>query len=232
MKKVFLFALLTVTFLSVKAQNFQTHYDFGEDRQMITTTVEMFKPDKYGSTFFFVDFDYGQQSADVDGVSLAYFEIARHLKFWEGSFELHAEYNGGMFRTSDFAAPINNAYLFGGAYTINNEDFTRVFTIEALYKYIDKKHDASFQITAIWGLHFMDRKISFMGFADFWREDNVVFDDDGNLSNTDYVFLTEPQLWYNFNKHLSAGSEIEISSNFGGNKGFMVNPTLALKWNF
>ena len=35
---------------AVKAQNLQVHYDFGKDRKQITTTLEMFKPDKYGST--------------------------------------------------------------------------------------------------------------------------------------------------------------------------------------
>ena len=51
------------------------------------------------------------------------------------------------------------------------------------------------------------------------------------------VLLTEPQLWYNFNKHLSVGTEIEISNNFivnfykNNDKTFFVNPTLAVKWN-
>lgn len=232
MKKFLLVVFLLGAFYTAKAQNVQMHYDFGEDRQMITTTVEMFKPDKYGSTFFFIDFDYGGKSANVDGVSLAYFEFARDLKFWDSPFTIHAEYNGGMFRSNEFAAPINNAYLFGGAYTFSSEDFSKILTLQAMYKYIQDKNDAAFQFTAIWNLDFIDGKISVNGFADFWREDNVVFDEEGNPSETDFVFLTEPQVWYNFSNHFSAGSEIEISSNFGGNKGFMVNPTLAVKWNF
>ena len=46
------------------------------------------------------------------------------------------------------------------------------------------------------------------------------------------MFIAEPQVWYNVNKHLSLGSEIEISNNFAGHKGFNVAPTLAVKWNF
>ena len=232
MKKLLPFIFVAVLFSSASAQNIQTHYDFGEDRQMITTTLEMFKPDQYGSTFFFIDLDYGGKTSDVDGVSLAYFEIARNLRFWESSFELHGEFNAGMLRTSQFSAPINNAWLFGGAYTFNNEDFSKILTLEVMYKYIQDKHDASFQLTAIWDLNYFDGKVTLMGFADFWREDNMVFDNEGNPSNSDYVFLTEPQFWYNFNDHFSAGSEIEVSSNFGGHKGFMLNPTLAVKWTF
>jgi hypothetical protein len=44
--------------LTLSAQNIQQHYDFGKDRDYFTTTLEMFKPDEYGSTYFFVDFDY------------------------------------------------------------------------------------------------------------------------------------------------------------------------------
>jgi hypothetical protein len=78
----------------------------------------------------------------------------------------------------------------------------------------------------------MDRKLSFTGFADFWKEEHTVFDDNGNAKTADYVFLTEPQLWWNACKNFSFGAEIEISNNFGVEDGFMINPTLAAKWTF
>jgi hypothetical protein len=78
------FALFCLDYLT--AQNLQVHYDLGKDRKFVTTTLEMFKPDKWGSTFFFVDFDYN--SNDVEGVSLAYMEIARAIKFWDSPFAL------------------------------------------------------------------------------------------------------------------------------------------------
>lgn len=235
MKKLFFLAFLFFTIiLSVKAQNVQLHYDFGEGRKLFTTTVEMFKPDKYGSTFFFIDMDYSSNPRGIEnGVSLAYWEIARSFKFNEShKFEPRIEYNGGTGRMADFSYAINNAWLAGGQYTINSEDYSKVITVQANYKYIQGKHDASFQLTAVWGLHFLARKLSFTGFADFWREENLVFDSEGNPSETKYVFLTEPQIWYNFHKNFSVGSEIEISTNFAANKGFMVNPTLAVKWIF
>jgi hypothetical protein len=237
MKTFLTISLGILFFFAAKSQNIQLHYDFGEDRQMPTTTIEMFRPDSIGSTFFFVDFNYGGKTADVNGVSLAYTEISRNLRFWDIPIEVHAEYDGGFgqFKITDTtfgAYTINHAALLGATYTIHNKDFSRVFTLQVLYKYIDQKNDAAFQVTGVWGLHFFNRKVSFTGFADFWREDNMVFDDDGNASEAEYVFLSEPQLWYNFTKNISLGGEIEISSNFGGNKGFMVNPTLGAKWIF
>lgn len=232
MKKVYTVSLFAMTSYMAISQNVQLHYDFGKDRQMLTSTVEMFRRDSFGSSFFFGDFDYGGKKADVDGVSRSYWEISRELKFWEPPLTFHAEYDGGMFRTKTKSAPINSSFLFGCSYAFSSKDFSRALSIQLLYKYIDDANDASFQITAVWGIHLFNRKLSFTGFADFWRQDVTVFDDDGNASNADFVFVSEPQLWYNFHQHLSIGGEVEISSNFSGNKGFMANPTLALKWIF
>lgn len=42
-----------------KAQtNAQLFYDFGSDRKFVTLTLEMFKADKWGNTYFFVDHDF------------------------------------------------------------------------------------------------------------------------------------------------------------------------------
>ncbi len=225
--------LLTILFssLSIFSQNLQLHYDLGKDRQYLTTTFEYFNPDKYGSTFLFIDMDYG--AGDVKGMNSAYWEISRGLKFWEAPFAIHVEYNGGFMqiKDGDFSTSVqfNDAWLGGIEYNYNNETFTKGFTLMALCKNIRDKNDLSFQLTGVWYIHFLKNRMTFSGFADFWREDNIVFKD--NIpSETDFTFLTEPQIWYNFAKHFSVGSEIEMSNNFAGVKGFQVNPTLALKW--
>lgn len=217
MKKVVVILALSLFTLNNFAQNLQVHYDMGEDRGYVTTTLEMFKPDQWGSTFFFVDFDYNTDGGN--SVSFAYMEIARGLKFWDNPFEIHVEYNGGTY--------LNDAWLFGGNYTWNSPDFNRIFTLQAMYKNIRDKEDASFQITGVWTMHFANKKFTFSGFADFWKEENT-FDEE----TTDFVFLSEPQIWYNAGQHLSLGGEVELASNFGGHKGFKVCPTLAVKWNF
>ncbi len=217
--------------MALMAQNLQVHYDFGKDRNYVTTTLEMFKPDKWGNTFFFVDFDYNM--GNENHPSAAYMEIARCLKFWNGPLSLQVEYNGGFGTfpnatalTGQAGFPINNAYLVGLDYGLNNADFSKTLNIKALYKHIAGKQESA-QLTAVWGLHFLKRKISFTGFADVWLEDNTF-----GTHKTSTVFITEPQLWYNFNEHLSAGSEVEMATNFAGVEGFKVCPTLALKWNF
>lgn len=230
-KKISLLIVLVSTLTALSAQNFQVHYDMGKDRKYVTTTMEMFKPDKWGSTFFFVDFDYNAN--DVKGVALAYMEISRALRFWDSPFALQVDYNGGFGQyripeVGQFAYQINDAWLAGAQYTWNTADFSRYFTLQTLYKNIRGKEDMSFQITGVWGVQLMGGKLSFVGFADFWKEEH----DFGSEGTTKFVFLSEPQLWYNFSEKFALGGEVEFSSNFAGNKGFMTNPTLGLKWTF
>lgn len=230
--KRFLISLVLGCALAVNtfAQNVQFHYDFGHQiydsektRPKLTTTVEMFKPDKWGSTFFFVDMDYTK-----DGVSAAYWEIARELKFWEGPISAHVEYNGGV-------NGINHAFLFGPTYSWNSKDFSKGISFTPMYKYIKGNTSPhNFQLTAVWYANFDGGKFSFNGFADFWREKF------NYMAEHEYTFLTEPQFWVNLNKfkgvdpefNLSIGTEWELSNNFAVYDGFRFNPTLALKWTF
>lgn len=237
MKNPFILMIILFFAVSAQAQNLQVHYDFGKDRKFVTTTVEMFKPDKWGSTFFFIDMNYDTKLGK--SVSLAYLEIARGINLGKSPLAAHVEYNGGFgqFKATPFngAFAINDAFLAGLDYNINNADFTKGITFQVLYKYIKDKSDASFQLTSVWYMHMLGKKLTFSGFADFWREDNTFSTNEGNttaVTKTKFVFLTEPQLWYNLTENLSFGSEIEVSSNFSGNEGFMVNPTLAAKWKF
>jgi len=225
MKKLFLGFFLFAAIASQAQTNLQVHYDFGQNRNYVTTTLEMFKPDKWGNTFFFVDYDFNYGSDNHP--SMSYMEIARCINTWGGPFSAHIEYNGGLGGGASYSYAINNAWLAGLDYGIHNADFSKTLNLKALYKHIVGKQESA-QFTAVWGLHFLDRKISFIGFADIWLEDNT--NTDGSQTST--TFISEPQLWYNFNENLSAGGEVELSTNFAGNHGFMVNPTLAVKWNF
>ena len=225
-------AIVVFAVFAGKAQNVQLHYDFGgalydkdlDGRPALTSTVEMFKPDKWGSTYFFIDMDYTSK-----GIAAGYWEIARELRFWQSPFSAHVEYNGGVFT----GGSINNAYLGGATYTYNSKDFTKGFTLTAMYKYIQKHTTPNnFQLTATWYIHFAKNGLcTFIGFADWWREKNA----HGN-----FIFLSEPQFWVNLNKlkgvddkfKLSVGSEVELSHNFSNRNGFYAIPTLALKWTF
>jgi hypothetical protein len=237
MKKLVLAFIASLFAFGAFSQNIQLHYDFGESRKMFTSTVEMFRPDKTGNTFFFIDMDYGSNGV-TNSPSLAYFEIARCFTLGKSPFSWHVEYNGGLFRPAPaVGSSISNAWLTGIDYSWNAKDFSKGFSLKALYKNIANTPDSkpnNFQLTAVWYLEFAKGKFRFDGFADFWREGHTVSNDGfvHNFQDKKFIFLTEPQLWYNCTKKFAIGSEVEISSNFGGHDGFMVNPTAAVKYTF
>ena len=149
-----IFLCVLLSFIpELRAQNIQLHYDFGrslydkdlKERPLLTSTVEKFHPDTWGSTYFFVDMDYTSE-----GVASAYWEIAREVKFWKGPFSAHLEYNGGLAKGFSY----KNAYLAGATYTYNNASFSKGFSLTAMYKYIQKhKSPNNFQLTETTALY-------------------------------------------------------------------------------
>ena len=233
MKKLLLASILAFSAVSfsAKAQNVQLLYDTG--RGCLTSTVEMFRPDSFGSTFFFIDLDYNPRMTG------AYWEIARELCFWQDTqmswLSAHIEYNGG-FNTA--AGSFNNCWLGGATYSGHSEDFSKTWSISALYKAIPgtiglngQAQVHNFQITGVWGINFLKGWCTFSGFIDFWREARP-------WQGTKFILLSEPQFWVNLNNikgwekiNLSVGGEVELSANFVG-KGFSALPAVGAKWTF
>lgn len=221
---------MIVSAQKAKAQNIQLLYD--TERECLTSTAELFRPDSFGSTYFFIDIDYNKQ---VTGV---YWELARELCFWQDTdmswLSAHLEYNGGMNRLTSF----NNCWLAGATYSGHSEDFSKTWSLTASYKAIPGLTDAAgnkcmhnFQITGVWGIKFANGWCDFTGFFDFWKEERF-------WQNTKYIFISEPQLWVNLNKidgwekiNLSVGGEVELSTNFV-EKGFRAMPAFGAKWTF
>ena len=224
---VLLFVALAASIASkAQAQNLQVLYD--TERGCVTSTIEMFRPDAFGSTFYFVDMDYSPTAIG------AYTEIAREFCFWQDTkwnwLSVHVEYDGGLSGAYSF----HNNWLGGLTYSGHSDDFSKTWSLSAMYKAIPglktltgecQMHN--FQLTGVWGISFFEDWCSFSGFADFWSEGSTL------------VFLSEPQLWVNLNKikgwddiNLSVGGEVELSNNFGGMEGFHVMPALGAKWTF
>lgn len=229
-RKKFLFIVLMAACQFIAAQNLQLHYDFRHalhskvaPENYITSTFEMFKPDKWGSTFMFVDMDYDQTRGNI---GLAYWEIARDFKIGKCPIMPHIEYNGGI--GSGFSIP--NAYLVGASYPFSCGKAN--FSTYIAYKYnAFAKVSNDIQWTGTWGIPLLDNKVTFSGFVDVWTENK---DRSGVESGKKVILLTEPQIWYNINSKLSVGSEIEISNNFYPyyeNKAYIC-PTIAAKWEF
>jgi len=236
MKKYFWGTLMVLLAMTASAQNIQLHYDFGRNiytgeesnRQKVTVTLEQFKADKWGSWYYFVDVDMSRHFTES-----AYTEISREFNLGKSlPLAAHVEYNGGLSKTGSF----QQAALLGAAYNGHTSDFSKTWSVQLLYKQYFKSYDnshsyASAQLTGVWGLNFMNNKLRFAGFIDFWRGEKV--NGHGCL-----VVISEPQLWYNFTDHFAVGTEWEFSNNFVYNsdptsgKTFFWNPTLAVKWNF
>ena len=234
MKRLFQTLLVGLGLLvaaGAQAQNVQVLYD--TDRGCVTSTIEMFRPDAYGSTYFFVDIDASPK------VSGAYWEISRELNFWQDTelswLSAHLEYNGGL---NTAAGSFNNCWLAGATYSGHSKDFSKTWSLSAMYKVIQgtigltgNKEAHSFQITGVWGIDFAKGWCTFSGFFDFWREPRI-------WQNTNFIFISEPQFWVNLNKidgweniGLSVGGELELSANFVS-KGFHALPAIGAKWTF
>ena len=239
-KKLFVaaFAALALGATASAQTNLQTFYDFGKNRGHFTTTLEGFYNDNWGNTFFFIDYDYNQKN--LDGVNQApsgsYMEIARCLNFWQGSalapLSLQVEYNG--------LVGVNQNFLFGVDWFLHNSDFSNTFNFKLLYKTFSAgaTSDIPVQFTFVWGMQDLlgVKGLRFSGFADIWGE-NVVNFMEGATKSAKFVFISEPQLWYNIGQHfgvpnLHIGGEVELSYNFAGYDGFYARPCLGTKWVF
>jgi hypothetical protein len=246
MKKSFILSAMMLSCSFGFAQNLQLHYDLGHslykelsNRPSVTTTIEMYKPDKWGSTYFFTDIDYFH-----DGVAGAYWEVSREFNVSKNKqWAVHGEYDGGLASSqlNQYSTRFQHAFLVGPAWNWHSADFSKTFSVQAMYKYYFKGQNSynrpfsGFQLTEVWGLTFAHKLCTFSGFCDVWYDKKV----NGHL-----IVLSEPQFWFNMNTlkgwkdiNLSLGSEVELSNNFvwnrdGQNNHFYAIPTIAAKWTF
>jgi len=226
MKKTTLIVLLLFLSVYLRGQNIQLHYDFGEDRKHVTTTLEMFHPDQWGSTFWFVDFDYNDGGSERKSASMAYWEISRMINLkWVKGLSAGLQYNDGLSQAGSFG----NVWLTGTEYLFNIPNAT---LSASFWLRLAENQDPDVQITIVWYKSLFNEKAVFTGFVDIWGQRNTDFDNDG--TDHQYVILTEPQIWYNVTENFAVGTEVEVSRNFIFGKGnaIKVNPTLGIKWIF
>lgn len=239
-KITLLLVALCIASTALKAQNLQLHFDarnsfYGNSvsqTNYLTGTFEMFKPDKWGNTFMFVDFD---MNFDKKNPGLVYAEIAREFKLGDFPLLPHIEYNGGLglVRGTDFGFSIPASYLAGAGYPFQlGSFFMSTYVAYKLNAFDEVSHDAQWTVT--WNATFANGKLSLGGFMDLWSED-ASFTEGPTADGKKLVFLSEPQIWYNVTPNFSLGSEIELSYNFVNKfaeSKFFAIPTLATKWNF
>lgn len=211
------------------AQNLQLHYDFRNTlygsslskTNYITATFEMFKPDRFGSTFMFVDFDFSGSKTNLGTI---YAEIARDIKIDSFPVMPHIEYNGGI--GSGFV--IDNAFLAGGSYNFDIGHFAfNTYLAYKLHTFERLSHDI--QWTLSWGADLLSDRLTVSGFVDVWTEN---LDRSSAIPDKKVIVLSEPQVWYNIFHNFSVGSEVKLSYNFLADRKFYVIPTLAVKYTF
>ena len=235
--KKYITLLLVCAPLFIRAQNLQLHYDFGEDRKFYTATLEMFRPDTLGSTFWFVDFDFNFPGSPRS-MSAAYWEISRDFyipglrknpAFDQLTF--HIEYNDGFTAYKDSAsflgaASYNNVFLTGFSHPLKIGQV--VLTTQWLLRIPRGMDVPDFQFTVVWFQPAFKGRVLLTGFADLWSQDKIYDPDKKEL-----VFQTEPQFWYLVSPKIALGGEVEISKNFPvGPCDWQFNPTLGFRWEF
>lgn len=230
--KKFLLLFVSMLCMSMSAQNLQLHYDFrgtcnsnaNPDGNYLTATFEMFKADKLGNTFMFIDADFNLRRGNI---GLMYAEIAREFTLGTLPIAAHIEFNGGI---ANFGT-IDNAYLVGVALPFNIKKFGfNTYLVYRLNNYHVVSNDV--QWTLVWNSNFFNDRLTFNGHFDLWTENKNRLTGRGGKQ---VAIQTEPQLWYNvIPGRFSVGTEIEMTSNFYpyNNGAFTCYPTLAVKYSF
>ncbi|MBN2813370.1 MAG: DUF5020 family protein [Bacteroidales bacterium] len=223
--------------ITTSAQQLQLHYDFSNDREHLTTTLEMFRPDTLGSTFWFVDFDFNLPGSPRS-MSAAYWEIAREF-YIPGlrnnplfdQLTFHIEYNDGFTAykiAGDTlgAASYNSVFLTGFGHPLRIGKL--ILSTQWLCRMPRGMDTPDFQFTLVWYQPVFSNRLLLTGYADFWSQDKMA-----NPDKKELAFQTEPQLWFLLNPHLALGGEVEISKNFPvGPNDWEFRPTLGLRWEF
>lgn len=225
MKKIWLLCIFLISG-AVHAQNLQLHYDFRQsdnpvlDRGYPTATLEMFQPDDFGATFWFVDMDFDTPD---NGMNLAYWELARYFSLGEETgLSLTLQFNDGVTTTGS----LPRAWLAGISYLFNIGDWS--LPVDLLYRHAQGSQGADFQLTMVWDKTIWDDRIQLVGYIDLWTQDPLV----RKNREKEVAVQAEPQIWYRLPAGLSIGGEIEISRYFLPVEHWQAYPTLGVKWQF
>ena len=179
--------------------NVQLHWDF--DREITTSTVEIFESDRWGSTFFFTDFDF-----DSAGQTGSYFEITRNvrlLRIGKAAGNLSIQYNDGVLSGDAGAGKgIPSTWLAGAA--VSDLTLGRAFfEVQALARK-EFGADLGWQLTGVWDWPITGTPLEFLGYVDWW-----------SLAGGTTAVQSEPQLQMRWSRW-AVGSEMEVSRNFSG----------------
>lgn len=249
MKKVIAIVASMLLALSVSAQEVQFQYDFHrsqvDEQPYLTTTLTGTHFDKWGSTFYFVDFDFAKTATG----KCVYGEIQRSLNFWQNTalkdLYVEVEYDGGvLYNFKNFIdGPMSQAFLTGLAYSFHDATYRNFFQVQVLYrKFFDEAvvQTVPLQLTTVYTFKdlFGVKGLLFSGFADFWWQDRGAEWWGEGAETTHIIFTAEPQLWYNIGQFIGVnnfhvGGEVEVSYNaYSSTQNFTAWPAAGVRWTF
>jgi len=181
--------------------NAQLHRDF--NREVFTSTVEIWNGDRLGSTFFFTDFDFAST-----GQSQSYFEVSRHFVVvrpkW-GECNLTVQYNDGVTPADRFGGKLIPRTVLGGIALGQLKRGSAIFEVQALLRQ-EFASDLGWQLTFVWFSPIQATGLEFLGYVD-WNSNEY--------GEQPVSVQAEPQLQYRW-KQVAVGTEWEISRNFAG----------------
>jgi len=218
MIKKFIFTILFIlVFNNIKSQNLQIHYDFIENENYFTSTLEMFRSTDTGATFWFVDFDY---LSDTNGsASLGYMEFAKHFNLGNSNrYTFTLQFNDGV----AYWGNLGQVYLAGPTFNLSLGNFS--LSTQLLYRY-KQRNDPNAQLTFVFYLPLLNGKAELTGFTNIWTIDKE------NSNSKDMVFMSQPQIWYLISEKFSIGGESRITNNFYDLEGWKFTGTIGIKWN-
>ncbi len=203
MRLVVLFVLLVGTAHAAETYvNGQLHRDF--DREVFTSTLEVWSGDKLGSTFLFADFDFA-----TTGETQSYFEVSRHFELTRlkklGQVNATVQYNDGVTPADGYAGKLIPRTVLGGLALTELKRGKAVFELQALLRQ-EFASDAGWQLTGVWFVPISKTSLEVLGYVD-WNSNEY--------GNQPPSIQAEPQLQYRI-KQVAFGTEWEISRNFAG----------------
>lgn len=210
---------------------------------LFTTTFEGNGWDNLGSTYYFIDLEFGNVNNKGDNrLAGNYFELCREWCFWSKSkakdLTIHTEvdagvgYGGDSFGTTQMGWDFTSAFLLGLSYSWFGDDY---FTqIQALSRYELKDRYGSggegWQLTFVWSYTPVDW-FEFSGYMDL--NQNPL---GKGLNDAKTVHLAlEPYIWFKINSSWAFGSRVRFTYNcYQGTEGFdqkvYCAPTVAARW--
>lgn len=204
--------------------NAQLHRDF--NRELFTSTLEVWSGDRLGSSFFFADFDFAES-----GQTQSYFEASRHfalVRTKNAEYNVSLQYNDGVTAFDGSGGKAIPRTVLGGLAVTELKAGSAQIELQALLRQ-EFASDLGWQLTAVWFWPLKKSPLEFLGSVD-WNS-NEYHDQPVSLQ-------AEPQFQYRY-RSLAVGTEWEVSRNFSGayteDDGFeyskwYVHPTLYLRY--